>query len=215
MKARVAGVFDRASDSYDRVDVDYFGVFGQRLVEIAKIAPGERVLDVGCGRGAALFPAARAVGPTGNVIGIDLAPGMVARTRAEAAEQGLSRVTVRVGDATDHEYDAVLSAFVLFFLPDLKPVLRRYLDALRPGGRVAISWWGEDDPRWGRFSKPLGRTYRTTMQFPTTELRRQTQRLSWTGCAKRTAPSLGARRCATRSPERPVSKIGPQQIRRQ
>lgn len=153
MKARVAGVFDRASDSYDRVDVDYFGVFGQRLVEIAKIAPGERVLDVGCGRGAALFPAARAVGPTGNVIGVDLAPGMVARTRAEAAEQGLSRVTVRVGDAefpdaTDHEYDAVLSAFVLFFLPDLKPVLRRYLDALRPGGRVAISWWGEDDPRW-------------------------------------------------------------------
>lgn len=150
----VVSVFDRAAATYDRTGVGFFSVFGRRLVDIAAIAPGERVLDVGCGRGAVLFPAAEAVGPAGAVQGIDPAPGMVSRTAAEVDERGLAHVRVDIGavetlvGSTEAPYDAVLAGLVLFFLPDLDAGLRTCRDVLRPGGRLAFSWFGPDDPRW-------------------------------------------------------------------
>ena len=79
----IAGVFDRAAETYDAVGVPWFGPIAAGLVEVLNVQPGERVLDVGCGCGAALVPLAHATGPTGSVLGIDLAPAMVARTAAE------------------------------------------------------------------------------------------------------------------------------------
>jgi SAM-dependent methyltransferase len=122
-------------------------------VQDAELAPGERVLDVGCGRGAALFPAATAVGPRGHVHGIDLAPGMVAATAAEAARRGLAHVTVEVMDAQeptlhDASYDVVLASLVVFFLPDPLAGLRSWRTALREGGRLAFTTFGPDDERW-------------------------------------------------------------------
>lgn len=147
------GIFDRAAATYDQLDVDYFDVFGKRLVEIAAVGRGERVLDLGCGRGATLFPAAAAVGPTGTVHGIDLAPGMVARTSNDVRAGGLPHVQVSLGDAAAHvgepgSVDVILASFVLFFLDDLDCTLRRYAKLLRPGGRLAFSWFGELDTRW-------------------------------------------------------------------
>lgn len=150
----VVSVFDRASATYDRTGVDFFSVFGRRLVDIAAVAPGERVLDVGCGRGAVLFPAAEAVGPAGAVRGIDPAPGMVTRTVAEVRERGLAQVRVDVGAvetltcSVEAPYDAVLAGLVVFFLPDLDAGLRTCREVLRPGGRLAFSWFGPADPRW-------------------------------------------------------------------
>ncbi len=150
----IVSVFDRAAATYDHTGVDFFSVFGRRLVEIAALAPGERVLDVGCGRGAVLFAAAEAVGPAGAVRGIDPAPGMVTRTAAEVHERGLAHVRVDIGavetlaDSTEAPYDAVLAGLVLFFLPDLHTGLRTCREVLRPGGRLAFSWFGPDDPRW-------------------------------------------------------------------
>ncbi|MBW6439200.1 hypothetical protein KZ829_36295 [Actinoplanes hulinensis] len=60
-------IFNEAADDYDSVGVDFFSPFGAALAEAAAIAPGERVLDVGCGRGTVLFPAAAATGPPGRV----------------------------------------------------------------------------------------------------------------------------------------------------
>jgi O-methyltransferase/aklanonic acid methyltransferase len=60
-KARLSGIFDRASATYGQVGPGYFAHFGERLVERAGLAPGMRVLDVACGRGAVLFPAAQLV----------------------------------------------------------------------------------------------------------------------------------------------------------
>jgi ubiquinone/menaquinone biosynthesis C-methylase UbiE len=153
MKAEVVGVFDRASASYDRVGDEFFGLFGRRLVEHAAVQAGEKVLDLGCGRGAVLFPAAEAAGPTGRVIGIDLAPGMVAATAEEAINRGLTQIQVRFGDAEwpDGEaapYDLICAGFVLFFLPDLPAAVGRYASILRSGGRLAFSWFGDDDARW-------------------------------------------------------------------
>ncbi len=115
-------VFEQAATSYDRTGVSFFGPFGAELVRRAGIRPGERVLDVGCGRGAVLFPAAQATGPTGQVTGIDLAPAMVALTAEEVTRAGLTHVDVRVGDAQQPDFpegsfDAVLAGLVVFLLP--------------------------------------------------------------------------------------------------
>lgn len=142
-KRFVADLFDRLAETYDDVGVDYFQVFARRLVDLAGITTGERVLDAGCGRGAATFAAAEAVGPTGSITAVDIAPGMVERTAADAKARGLDQVTVLVGDAEDPDvtgpYDAILSALVVFFLPDPLAALRHYRALLRDGGRLALT----------------------------------------------------------------------------
>jgi O-methyltransferase/aklanonic acid methyltransferase len=54
---------------------DYWDYFGARLIELTDLQPGERVLDVGCGTGSSLFPAAEKIGPQGFTVGIDICPG--------------------------------------------------------------------------------------------------------------------------------------------
>ena len=153
VKQSIAGVFDRASETYDRTGVEFFGSVGRALVDLAAPRPGDRVLDVGCGRGAATFPAAERVGPTGHVLALDLAPGMVSRLRADVEAAGLHQVACRVGDAEEPDVEAgsrdvVLASLVLFFLPDPGRAVRSYHRLLRPGGRLGFSWFAGDDPRW-------------------------------------------------------------------
>jgi ubiquinone/menaquinone biosynthesis C-methylase UbiE len=149
-----AGIFDRASETYDQLGVEFFGPVGRALVEITGVMAGDDVLDVGCGRGAVLFPAAEAAGPTGSVLGIDLAPGMVERTRADIRACGLSTVQVERRDAQEPglpaaAYDVVLSSLVIFFLPDPLAALTAWRRAARHGARLGITTFAtRDDPRW-------------------------------------------------------------------
>ena len=151
-KQYVAGIFDRASETYDQTGVDYFGALGRLVASAAQLRPGERVLDVGSGRGAVLLPAAEAVGSLGSVDGVDLAPGMVTRLSADLDRLGCDNATVVLGDAQDPPvqgpYDVVVSGMVLFFLPDPTVAVRRYRELLRPGGRLAYSTLAMDDARW-------------------------------------------------------------------
>jgi SAM-dependent methyltransferase len=155
----VAGVFERSAPTYDAVGVAFFTDVGRRLVALADVQAGERVVDLGCGRGAALFPAATAVGPTGTVLGIDLAPTMVALTRADARVRGLANVSVEMGDAqepglTSGRYDVVLSSLTVYLLPDPLAALRAWRDAVVDGGRLALTTFaGRDDPRWAWLSE--------------------------------------------------------------
>src|SRR4026207_2394101 len=91
------GVFTRSASSYERIR--YFPIFGQWLVETAQIPKGSQVLDVACGRGAVLFPAAERVGPSGHVIGIDLADGMAHETQREIERRELNQAEARQMDA--------------------------------------------------------------------------------------------------------------------
>jgi ubiquinone/menaquinone biosynthesis C-methylase UbiE len=155
MRQAIAGVFDRSSETYDAVGVAFFTTFAHQLLADIKLAPGERVLDVGCGRGATLFPAAERVGDNGSVFGIDLSPAMIERTAADIRDQGLTNVSLAVMDAerptlTDPTFDVVVAAFVAFFLPDPIAGLRAWHDLLVPGGRIGLATFGEDDHRWGR-----------------------------------------------------------------
>ncbi len=139
----VAAVFGRAAATYETV-VPFFNVLGPRLVDMAALALGERVLDVGCGRGATLLPACVAVGTSGRLVGIDLAEEMVALLGSELEAAGLTTATVRRGDAQalDMEnatFDVVLAQMVLHLLPDPARAASECFRVLVPGGRVAAS----------------------------------------------------------------------------
>jgi ubiquinone/menaquinone biosynthesis C-methylase UbiE len=147
----IAAVFDRVAATYDNVGVPWFQPIAQGLVDELAVQPGERVLDIGCGRGAALIPLAEATGATGSVLGIDLAPSMVALTAADVGD--LPQVEVRVGDASalgmaPGSYDVIASSLVLFFLPDPQAALTSWAEILAPGGRLGISTFGPQDERW-------------------------------------------------------------------
>lgn len=143
-KQAVAGIFHRASSTYGQIGPGFFAHFGHRLVVNAGLPLNARVLDVACGRGAVLFPAAEAVGPDGSVIGIDLAEGMVKETTHWAVKRGLSNVAIRQMDAEhldfpDSSFDSVLCGFALFFFPQLERALAEFRRVLKPGGHIAVS----------------------------------------------------------------------------
>jgi SAM-dependent methyltransferase len=108
-----------------------------------ELAAGERVVDVGCGAGLDTLIAARQVGPTGRVVGIDMTPAMLARARAAAAQAGLAQVELREGFAEELPVpagwaDAVISNGVLNLAPDKDAALAELARVLRPGGRLQI-----------------------------------------------------------------------------
>lgn len=153
MARLVAGVFDRSAATYDAVGVPWFTPIGAGLVRALAPQPGERALDIGCGRGAALWPLVDGVGPTGSVTAFDLAPTMVELTQRDVEARGLSNVDLHVMDASAPDlpaaaYDVIASSLVLFFLSEPAEVLRRWRELARPGGRIGISTFGERDPKW-------------------------------------------------------------------
>lgn len=113
-------------------------------VRHAGLRPGQVVLDVGCGAGIDTLLAARAVGPEGRVIGLDMTPAMAERTRRHAAEAGLAQVEVREGlmeaiPLADASVDVVVSNGVLNLSTRKSRALAEMLRVLRPGGRLAVA----------------------------------------------------------------------------
>jgi len=151
--ADVAALFDTVADTYDSVGVPWFGPIAERLIEALAPAPGERALDVGCGRGAALFGLAEAVGKTGNVTGIDLADRMIAATRADVEARGLTTVDLQVMDAAAPtlgraRFDVIAASLVLFLLPEPGAALSAWRGLLTERGRLGVSTFGPRDEVW-------------------------------------------------------------------
>jgi ubiquinone/menaquinone biosynthesis C-methylase UbiE len=117
--------------------------YTEHALRLAGLRPGMRVLDIGCGPGDVSFVAARLVGPTGTVLGVDAAPTMVELARARAREKGLSTVhfTLDAVDTIvpDEPVDAVIGRLILMHLPHPAATLRRLSSFVRPGGVVAFS----------------------------------------------------------------------------
>ncbi len=119
----------------------------ERFFREAGLGPGQRVLDLGSGVGDVAMLAARVVGPSGEVVGVERDTRSIARARARVAEAGLHNVSFTQTDVcqipSDKPFDAAVGRFILMFLPDPVAVLRSLSQMVRPGGVLAFQ-----EPSW-------------------------------------------------------------------
>lgn len=127
-----------------------WGHISERLVELADVHSGSRVLDVGAGYGEPALTAARKVGPGGRVVATDISAEMLAFGRERVAAAGLANVEFLQSDAFSLDFahasfDAAVSRWGIIFEPDAEAAAARIRGFLKPGARMAISSWGEPD----------------------------------------------------------------------
>jgi SAM-dependent methyltransferase len=125
------------------------------LLARSGISAGERVLEIGCGTGAATVPFAEAVGERGHVVGVDISEPMLAAARKRIAESAVHNITLLQADAQTHpfeqgSFDLTTSRFGVMFFADPAAAFSNLLPALRPGGRLCFACWAslEENRHW-------------------------------------------------------------------
>ena len=140
--------WDKAVDYYERSWQKQLFPAQKRLLELADLREGERVLDVACGTGLVTFPAAASVGVNGKVVGSDISQGMVNKAGEIAAAQNLRQIEFKRMDGEDLQFpdasfDVVLCALGLLYFPDPLKSLQEMYRVIKPGGRLVAAVWGE------------------------------------------------------------------------
>ncbi len=140
--------WDLAAVSYESLWQAQLAAARTAMLALASPAAGERVLDIASGTGLVSFAAARAVGPSGQVLGVDLSERMIDAADHRSTHPGLSNCSFLRMDAErlalpDATFDVVLCALGLMYIPDPERALREMRRVLRPGGRLALAVWGE------------------------------------------------------------------------
>ena len=146
-KVRATSTYNAAADYFDAPALSFWDRIGQRTVERMSLKVGACVLDACCGSGASAIPAAKAIGPSGRLLGVDLAENLLRLARGKASQLGLTQAEFRLKDIEELDpstetFDAVICVFGIFFVPDMPSGVRSLWRVLRPGGQLAITTWG-------------------------------------------------------------------------
>jgi ubiquinone/menaquinone biosynthesis C-methylase UbiE len=120
---------------------------GEALLKQADCKPGERVLDIGCGGGGTTIAIAQAVGPSGEVLGIDISPDLTTASTQRANEASVSNIRFICADAStvqlpDAPFDRLFSRFGSMFFPEPHQAFANLHSLLRPGARIDLAVWG-------------------------------------------------------------------------
>ncbi len=142
--------WDRAASTYEQSWQKQLEPAQTRLMEMAALQKGERVLDLACGTGLVTFRAVQAVGPTGAVTGTDISEGMITECTRVAAERGMRHVAFERMAAEelafpDTSFDAVLCGLGLMYVVDFAGSIREMFRVTRAGGRAVSAVWGKRD----------------------------------------------------------------------
>jgi ubiquinone/menaquinone biosynthesis C-methylase UbiE len=169
---RSTTTFNAAADYFDAPALSFWNRFGQRTIDRLELKSGHQVLDVCCGTGASAIPAAKEVGSTGSVLGVDLADSLLELARHKSHHQGLANIEFRCGDFTtmglpSESFDAIVCVFGIFFIPDMEAAVAELWRMLRTGGKLAITSWGT------RVFEPANQTFWNTVKSERPDLYKQ------------------------------------------
>jgi ubiquinone/menaquinone biosynthesis C-methylase UbiE len=139
-----------AAEIYDAFFVPaLFGQFTEAVLDVAAVAPGQRVLDIGCGTGVLARAARDRVGPAGRVVAVDPNDGMLDVARRASAEIDWKAGVAEELPAPDASFDRSISQFALMFFTDTAAAFAEIARVTRPDGRVALAVWDQLESNTG------------------------------------------------------------------
>lgn len=149
-KKRQKVVWDSVADVYDQSFSTLAYPATMQMILEARLQPGDRVLDLASGTGADAFTASPMVGPTGRIVGIDIADRMVAVANEKTRARGIENCEFHVMDAEELDFksgtfDAAVSKWGLMYFPDCHRALKETLRVLKPGGRFSALVLGRQE----------------------------------------------------------------------
>ncbi|GMR16338.1 MAG: methyltransferase domain-containing protein [Gammaproteobacteria bacterium] len=143
-KQAITSVFNLVATKYDNPSLRFFPSCADKMVDYAKIKPGNKVLDIATGTGVVAMAAAQCLGNGGRVQAIDLSKNMINQAKSNLKHAGFDNVDFNVMDAEDLEFksnyfDVITCSYGLFFMPDMSAALKSWLRVLKPGGKIIFS----------------------------------------------------------------------------
>jgi ubiquinone/menaquinone biosynthesis C-methylase UbiE len=139
--------WDKAAEYYEDSWKSQLKPAQDKLMEMANLQPGEKVLETACGTGLVTFRAAREVEPDGEILATDISEGMIDLAKSETKQRNIQNITFRRMDAEKLEaeenyFDAALNGLGLMYVPDPVESLKEMYRVLKSGGRSLIAIWG-------------------------------------------------------------------------
>jgi ubiquinone/menaquinone biosynthesis C-methylase UbiE len=142
--------WDKAVEHYENFWQRQLKPAQERMLQLAQLQPGQKLIDIACGTGLVTFPAAEILGSDGFILATDISDGMIKKGTELAEQKNYRNIRFERMDAEelsvrDEEYDVALCALGLMYFPDPVKGLKEMYRVLKPGGRAAAAVWGQRD----------------------------------------------------------------------